>query len=68
MLPHEFIQKIFAESGVLTPPRILPYGYRVSTYLTINIDHLSSPDDGTFVLIPQAIKLFDVAREIHKRP
>jgi len=68
MLPHEFIQKIFAESGVLTPPRILPYGYRVSTYLTINIDHLSSPDDATFVLLPQAIKLFDAAREIYKRP
>ena len=68
MLPHEFIQKIFAESGVLTPPRILPYGYQVSTYLTIGIDHLTSPDDGTFVLLPQVIELFDAARQIYGGP
>jgi len=64
MNAQQIVDKVFAAGVLPMLPAILPYGAKVSEFLTVGVDHLASPDTGECCLIPQTRMLFDEIRRI----
>lgn len=68
MTSQEFINRVLTESSLAQPPRKASYGERLSQFITVGVDHVTSPDTQEISLMSDMIRLFDKAREIYGRP
>ncbi len=68
MTPQEFINRVLTESSLARAPRVAKYGERFGQFITVGVDHVTSPDTQEISLMGNIIRLFDKAREIYGRP